>query len=350
MANTVANARPSGRINYLDLAKGIAIIMVVWVHAQGPLDHYFCQPVVPLFFLISGLLYKKEVPLKKFVIRRIQGLYIPYVFWNVVIHTFAALKQGDTIEKVLKYDINIFLLRYKDGQFLGASWFLASLFIISVLYKVVDTLVKEGEYKDIFMLFIFGTLAMIAFGENLPYTMSRTFILGFFYPLGVFTAKHKNKLAGLDGCGTAVISILLFIWITYYESPNFAKNTYVHPLLFMIASAFFCYAMLYWCRWLDSLHGRVFSCSNKVLLVLGSRSLDIMLFHFIAFRFVIIIQMLLHHEAISPYNILQYYPVYSPEGLWWLAYVLVGLVGPLLFGAFLRMKPWGGLVKKLHII
>ncbi|MCI8534003.1 MAG: acyltransferase family protein [Hungatella sp.] len=50
----------SNRIDYLDIAKALGVIMVVWGHASGPLSTYMFQCHLPLFFIISGYLYNKN--------------------------------------------------------------------------------------------------------------------------------------------------------------------------------------------------------------------------------------------------------------------------------------------------
>lgn len=49
----------SSRIDYFDLLKGFAIMWIVWYHQPHPtfVDHYF---YVPLFFFISGILFKHK--------------------------------------------------------------------------------------------------------------------------------------------------------------------------------------------------------------------------------------------------------------------------------------------------
>ena len=38
------------RAGYLDIAKGIGILLVVWAHARGPFSTYIYQFHMPLFF------------------------------------------------------------------------------------------------------------------------------------------------------------------------------------------------------------------------------------------------------------------------------------------------------------
>ena len=41
----------------------------------------------------------------------------------------------------------ILLTLNKDGQFFGATWFLGSLFLVSVFYKLLDTYLRDWKYR-----------------------------------------------------------------------------------------------------------------------------------------------------------------------------------------------------------
>ena len=71
------------RIEWMDLAKGIGIVMVVWAHSAGPGSSYIEQFHMPLFFMLSGILYK-EKEIKKFIRGKVISLYIPFVVLNVL--------------------------------------------------------------------------------------------------------------------------------------------------------------------------------------------------------------------------------------------------------------------------
>ena len=74
----------SKRIEWLDIAKGIGIFLVVYAHARAPYNSYIYNFHMPLFFLISGILYKSGRDLKSYIFRKIQTLYIPFVSWNLI--------------------------------------------------------------------------------------------------------------------------------------------------------------------------------------------------------------------------------------------------------------------------
>lgn len=71
------------RIDYIDIAKGIGILLVLWGHL------YVCDYVhsaiylfhMPLFFFISGMFYWNPTGVKVFVQKTLKKYVYPYVFF-----------------------------------------------------------------------------------------------------------------------------------------------------------------------------------------------------------------------------------------------------------------------------
>ena len=80
--------------------------------------------------------------------KKIKTLYCPFVFWNIcfsVISIFLGIKKFSREEFSISI-AKIILTIGKDGFFLGATWFLGSLFVVSVSYKVMDAyMLVTGE-------------------------------------------------------------------------------------------------------------------------------------------------------------------------------------------------------------
>lgn len=74
------------RTQSVDIVKGILIIMVVVAHAQTDVLHDIIFTFhMPLFFVISGFLMKREKLLKVgYVLGKIKHLMIPYVVYLVL--------------------------------------------------------------------------------------------------------------------------------------------------------------------------------------------------------------------------------------------------------------------------
>lgn len=338
------------RISYLDIAKGIGIILVVWAHARGPCMSYMYQMHMPFFFLISGLLYHPDSSRKEYFVRKVKSLYIPFAFWNVLFFTAKSILHGASASYIAKTVVGILLTLSKDGQFFGATWFLGSLFVISVLYKMIDFSLKDSAYADVLMLLLFGIFALISFQITFPYMVSRTFICGMYFAGGAFIKKHWQVFRKIDHKILPMICGILFLVIGHYNSANMGSNEYRYPVLFVIGAAMASYSLICFCRYFDRRTGWFLLPLKHLLIFLGRNSMDIVIWQFVAFRAVIMVQMYLNHETITISNILKYYPCYSTEGIWWLAYTAAGLLLPLLFCSILRTGVWGKWLKFLHIV
>ena len=75
------------RLEFIDLAKGFCILLVVFNHihktfdTQFLLDDCFKMFTMPLYFLLSGMFFNKYEGIVGFMKRRINKLLIPFVFF-----------------------------------------------------------------------------------------------------------------------------------------------------------------------------------------------------------------------------------------------------------------------------
>ena len=225
----------SKRLDNLDIAKGIGIIMVVWAHGSGPLSGFIYQFHMPLFFLISGYLFNSKSTFKEFAWKRVKTLYIPFVGGNLIFYPIyiIAYKGGEfDLIHSCKIIFKIIITFEKEGYFLGATWFLPALFWISIFYKFLDRYIKESKYKRLFISVVFMVGAIIGFEITFPYTFSRVLICGLFYAVGYGVKVYKDQVSKFDKKSIAVISILIFGVIGQYNNVNMWTNTYNYKFLF----------------------------------------------------------------------------------------------------------------------
>lgn len=341
-----------GRIDYLDLAKGIGILLVVWAHAKGPFSNYMYQMHMPFFFIISGLLYSSNKPIRQYIKSKVTSLYIPFVFWNCLFYTIKSYMHGVDVKTILNTDLKILLTIEKDGQFLGATWFLGALFLTSIIYKLIDTYMKVSKYKPFIMLAIFTLIGITGFTISFDHMLSRVCILSMFFGFGVFVKTFIEEFRSIDCFSLAIISAILFLIIGKYNSANMGANEYRYPLLFVVGAISASYALLYFCRWADRLCKKIHivECIKNIGTFFGRNSMDILIWQFVSFRLVILLQMYKWHNPITWDELLSHYPVYVVSNGWWIIYTIVGMVVPVLFCSILRAKPIGYVTKKMHIV
>lgn len=340
------------RIGCFDIAKGIGILMVVWAHARGPYTAYIYQFHMPLFFLISGYLFNPNNSFWQFTVRKLQSLYIPFIFWNLAalcIKTAVGLSNLPP-EVFLEKTIKMLLTMEKDGQFFGATWFLSALFIESILYKALDELLKRVPYRRWIITICFAIGAIVGFRINFPYMLSRTMVLGVFFAIGYVIKENQERLALFWKWYLAVIFFGLFVLIGRHGHANMGMNDYSSTVLFVIGSCMMSYAVLYLSYFIDQKKGVISKNINRLLCFLGKRSIDIVIWQFVFFRIVIALQLYIHHKPVNVSEVLKYYPVYETSGGWWAVYTVVGLFVPILWCSLLKSGIWGKLFKRMHIV
>lgn len=90
METQLSVAKP--RYAFIDLAKGICIMLVVWHHVASTWgqETYFLKETVstfrmPLYFFLSGLFFKEYAGYFNFALRKVNKLLIPFVFFYVTL-------------------------------------------------------------------------------------------------------------------------------------------------------------------------------------------------------------------------------------------------------------------------
>ena len=74
----------SRRIDFVDLTKGVCIILVVMAHVGGAFEQLDTNSMLscfrmPLYFFISGVFFKSYEGLFGFILRKINKLIIPFL-------------------------------------------------------------------------------------------------------------------------------------------------------------------------------------------------------------------------------------------------------------------------------
>ena len=137
------------RIEYIDLAKGICISLVVLLHVYGDLSGTFIKIMnlfrMPLYFVLSGLFFKTYGGLFLFIKKKTNKLIIPFLFIFLLIiipsNLLLDLKDGKEISLINlfyggKGKINLGI----DG----AVWFLLCLFFVNIIFYLINILSKQN--------------------------------------------------------------------------------------------------------------------------------------------------------------------------------------------------------------
>ena len=269
------------------------------------------------------------------------------------IYIYISTGNKNEVVKIVRQLFLVALTLSKSGKFMGATWFMGALLLVSVLYKAMDSSLPDSKTKDFFMLSFFVALAVMATEINLKYLLSRTLILGLFFAAGVFCRKYgiDKTLLSKEYSAAAFAGFCAFLFFARHNGASMSKNEYGYTLTFFIGAFLASYAVIYFSKILDLCNVKAVKMLKSLFSYLGKNSKDIVIWQFVAFRIGIIIQMCVYHEEITISNVLSYYPVHSVSGgMWWVLYTFIGLFVPIMWGKFLRIGPWGYVLQRLFIV
>ena len=216
------------RINWIDYAKGIGIILVVYGHMIRGMSQqisaeffYISDSVVygfhmPLFFFLAGLFVEKWAasPSKIALKQKVLTLIYPYFLWSIVqglINFFLSCYTNTPMS--LKTLLNIAFMPIAQFWFLYVLFFIyflyyflrkfldiRAIFLISLLMFLVSPFVKFWVLGLVFINFIFFTGGAFVFSKfNIknfekvctPKILSAVFVV-FAFSNYVFVANCKN--------------------------------------------------------------------------------------------------------------------------------------------------------------
>jgi fucose 4-O-acetylase-like acetyltransferase len=127
---------PSKRIAYLDVAKGIGILLVIlghnYVKASVPgMEKFIFSFHMPFFFLLSGMLFNPDYPLLLLFKRRFKTLILPYLVSIILLYSVYFFYTDIKIMTLLRRVGRSF---YASGNYIewAQLWFLPHLFLLNV--------------------------------------------------------------------------------------------------------------------------------------------------------------------------------------------------------------------------
>lgn len=240
------------RIRYLDLAKGIGILLVIAEHWIGAYNYTFsnlvCSFHMPLFFVIGGMLYKEQ-PIENLLVRRAKTIMIPYI----------AFRTADAVWKTL---ITALPIPYSEKilrivSLSGGTWFLIAFFLVSVLFPVLKRIAKDKWYFLLSLVLAVYLLGIVTSSMNIPIsnTMKNVCVGMLFYYLGYELNQFEidqfiEKSAGAFKIAVSLAAIGIILFCAYFKNDFMVlmyKNEYGDPILFTLKAILCSFALIVLC-------------------------------------------------------------------------------------------------------
>ena len=297
------------RIEWLDIMKGIGILCVVASHVYGGV--YFEWFYMPLFFFVSGYLYRAPDSASGYIRARCRHLLGPYfayiVSMGVIVYIsylclapapdtsvkhlteFAArlARGGEALGGVFQY----------PGRSFGPFWFLTALFAAQVLYFALRRIAGSREWAMalfIVLLYVGATLegrchagirdSFLPWG--MPWNLNTALMATVYFYIGDMTCRIWEKMTAEKKAvvGVLVVSsalpIILLTFVLYASGAiaydvKFKFARYGLPGLNLLTTMSIIYLLQYVCSIIAETRGAL----RKALEECGKASLVIMFAH-----------------------------------------------------------------------
>lgn len=243
------------KLNFLDISKVITCILVVTGHVfcryrledwigWGGHDEFLTQVAsyiysfhMPLFFIISGYVYGKQMSRdidssvsKKFTFinKKIKRLIVPYIFFSIPL-TLVLYYVGHFQGSIFENYYHTFLV--SNDTYL---WFLPCLFLISILYNSLGTYIQSRLYL---FLLIFAGLCVSSVYLPYEFQIGNITRYSFFYLIGVMAQQNEKQLSKLFTTKNAGGVLLLHLIFFYLEMKTWGY-VLINDILSIICALF----------------------------------------------------------------------------------------------------------------
>lgn len=225
----------TNRIEYIDIAKGLGMILVVIGHCingktfPGTWINSFHMP---LFFILSGLCFseKKYPTFLPFLKKRVKTLLLPCIYFSVLVTSLSTLTHSKfTFHRLIEQTLP------------GALWFVFILFLAEIVYYFIQQYNKKKIYTFIclFLCLLIG-ITLNRVGFKLSHSLCSTFTATFYYGLGhilknnIYQLSLYNKKILFVSLSLCLPGILVLIT---NQSIDLCGNNIPNPeLLYIIVS------------------------------------------------------------------------------------------------------------------
>ncbi len=312
---------------------------------------------MPLFFFFSGYCFKNKylsTPFDYFK-KKVNGIYIPFVKWsliflifhNVLFHlniyngSYGYLGKVSHLYSIKEFGmklIHIVTALRDNEQLLGGYWFLNTLFWTVLVGFVIIRFFQIEKLSNfiatIIVLFI-STAAIMYFKVRLPYFYigSRESLALTFYITGYYLKSRNSFESFADKTSWLLPASIIIVTIgTVFSKANMASSNPSRVVPYFIIAVAGTIGVYSLSKYINS-RTRVL---KNILIIVGENTLTILTWHFLCFKLISLLIILVHGlpiQRLAEFPVIEEYSQY-----YFVLYLLVGVGIPVLMSRnrFLR--------------
>lgn len=230
----------NSRIEFVDLVKGICIILVVMSHVGGIFDKMDVHSMVssfrmPLYFFISGIFFKSYEGFVGFFKRKVSKLIIPFLFFYL--SSFLVMFLLSFVPGLFRLPVKLNELLYVFQnheliRFNPPLWFLIALFNCNIIFYVIH----RFRDKRLWLMFALTVLIGVAgfflgkYRIELPLYFDVAMTALPFYVCGFWIRRYNFFLFPYHRFDKAIPLIALgCIAVMYFTATNIGMRTNGYP-------------------------------------------------------------------------------------------------------------------------
>lgn len=344
------------RNTVISICKGLAIILMVIGHAEGPelLLNFLYTFHMPLFFIAAGYFFSQKAMDDPwgFCVKRFNGLYVPFLKWSLIYlalhnvwHYFGILNEsygnwtGGVTHPYSWHDVCLRLVKIVFGmsgydEFMaGAFWFFRGLLVASIAYLCLRKLLEGRTRLGATGATAAIMLTVIAFNafrfsnglkiDIIPNGGLRESWGIFFFGAGVLFRRYEAVFR--RRWPLLLISFLIILGAAYLHTCGMNNRGKMIDLLTLPVTGSVGFLMTYWLSgYIDSLGGWL----KRALCYIGDNTLYILLWHIPAYKVVSLLK--IHYYQLDPAQIGCHMVIhFNNTDFFWVLYSIAGVAIPL---------------------
>jgi fucose 4-O-acetylase-like acetyltransferase len=261
---------PTGRIGWLDMAKGYGIILVIFAHLDmRKLGDWIYSFHIPLFFFLSGYVFNAKYDFKTILKKKCKSILIPYFSLGILLIAFWTLDtyylyDGGAINFPHYRDVFLnFLHSLVIQKRFTTLWYIACLFFLNIVFYGLAKVFSDS--KKLFLVTVCMLLAGLRYyhlgGSFLPWNIDVILPASVFFSGGYWLKSHYSTIREhIDRNKSIVLFAVLLvinIWFSFWgikisgNKLDMFATSYGFPPLTIVAAFAGIFCVLIFSHWFE---------------------------------------------------------------------------------------------------
>lgn len=215
------------RLKWIDISKCLGMLLVIFGHYMQTLHieyggkftdifYWIYSFHMPLFFLLSGFVYKKY-DVKTFLKKRVKSLIFPVILFSFLYTLYKIIIIHEKIDL-------IGVLTCRSESFIHLYWFLWALFWVEIFYFTLNKVLDSKIIILFLSICILTICCLFKFNKillDVPLCIGNLFFLLVFFAIGV--VLKEKKIYKFKECYIVFFFVAhIFLCFIYKSGPSYA--------------------------------------------------------------------------------------------------------------------------------